>query len=60
MQGFVVLVFVVVAVLVLMLRFCGRFGGCVCSWIVGVFWDSGGSLGVPSELVLEWVGVFVP
>ena len=36
-----------------------RFGGCVCSWILGVLWDSGGSLGAPSELVLEWVGVFV-
>ena len=60
LRGFVIVVFVVVAVLVIMLRACRRFGGCVSGWIFRVVWGSGGSLGIPINLVLEWVGVFVP
>ena len=47
-------------VLVVMLVFCNGFGCIVLSWIFVVLWDSDGSLGVPSNLVLEWVGVLVP
>ena len=54
------MVFVVVVVLVIMQRFYGWFGGCVRSWNLGALWDSGGSLGAPSELVPECVGVFIP
>ena len=56
----IIVVFVLVVLRFIMVRACRRCGGCVGGWIFMVSWGSGGSWDLPIELVLEWVGEYVP